>query len=61
MEKDMLPMHETQIYGGKPVREHKGPITIENEVSVGYETRRQMETRRDALEKGGSWSYQTVR
>lgn len=54
MEKDMLPMHETQIYGGKPVRGHKGPITIENEVSVGYETRRQLETRRDALEKGGS-------
>ena len=46
----MLPMHETQIYGGKPVRGREGPITVENEVSVEYETRRQMETRRYALE-----------
>ena len=54
MEEDMLPMYETQTYGGKPVRGHEGPITIENEVSFGYETRRQMETRRNALENGRS-------
>jgi hypothetical protein len=52
MEEATLPMHEFQVYEGKPVQEHKGPIRIENEVSVSYEPRMQMETRRNALEQG---------
>lgn len=52
MEEDTLPMHSFQIYEGKPVQGHEGPIRIESEASIVYEPRTQIETRRNALEQG---------
>ncbi|KAL2042972.1 hypothetical protein N7G274_004030 [Stereocaulon virgatum] len=47
-----LPMHTFQVYKLNPGQGHKGPIRIENEISVVYEPRMQIETRRNALEQG---------